>query len=67
MLSMKEAAARLGVSQKTLRRWADVGRVPVVRLPSGYRRFTVEMIEQVERQMGLDPERRATRPQAEQP
>lgn len=41
-----EAAARmLGVHANTLRRWADEGIVPHIRLPSGYRRFEVEELE----------------------
>ncbi len=54
LLTISQAAARLGVHQKTLRSWADKGLVPVVRLPSGYRRFRPGDIEQMRRQMGLD-------------
>jgi molybdopterin-binding protein len=32
---MSEAAALLGVSSDTLRRWAEAGRVPTTTLPSG--------------------------------
>ena len=32
---MSEAAELLGVSSDTLRRWAEAGRVPTTRLPSG--------------------------------
>lgn len=39
LLTISEAARQLGVHQNTLRTWADRGMVPVVKLPSGYRRF----------------------------
>lgn len=35
-----EAARRLGVGTSTLRRWADEGKVPHTRLPSGRLRFS---------------------------
>jgi excisionase family DNA binding protein len=46
-----EAAAMLGVHQNTLRRWANAGKVPHIRLPSGQRRWTAEQIEQIKRSM----------------
>lgn len=39
LLTTGEAAARLGVSSNTLRRWADDRRIKHVRLPSGRLRF----------------------------
>ncbi len=51
LLTIGQAAARLGVHVNTLRGWVDRGLVPAVKLPSGYRRFTVEQIEQIERDM----------------
>ena len=54
LLTISEAAARLGVSVGTLRTWADMGLVKVVRLPSGYRRFTEEAIQQKRQEMGLE-------------
>ena len=51
MLTIGEAARELRVSQKTLRAWADKGLVPHVRLPSGYRRFTQEQIEEIRQGM----------------
>lgn len=38
-LTTGEAADVLGVSDETLRRWADDRKVRHVRLPSGHRRF----------------------------
>lgn len=54
LLNIGEAAKRLGVSTGTLRAYADKGDVPVVRLPSGHRRFRPEDIDRVRRDMGLD-------------
>jgi len=56
LLTTAQAAARLGVHPDTLRGWADKGLVPVVRLPSGYRRFRPQDIARVRRAMGLEDE-----------
>jgi excisionase family DNA binding protein len=53
LLGITEAAKQLGVHPKTLRSWVDKGLVPAVKLPSGYRRFTAEQIEDIKEQMGL--------------
>jgi excisionase family DNA binding protein len=53
LLTIAQAAARLGVHQNTLRGWVDKGLVPAVRLPSGYRRFTEEQVAAIRKQMGL--------------
>ena len=45
-LSTSQAAAALGVSLGTIRRWADMGYLESYRTPSGQRRFSVEQIEQ---------------------
>lgn len=44
-MTVGEAARRLGVSVETVRRWADAGRIRVVVLPSGHRRFYASDIE----------------------
>lgn len=41
-LELSEAAEFLGIHFTTLRRWADDGEVPHVRMPSGRRRFILE-------------------------
>lgn len=38
-LTTTEAAARLGVSQRSIIRWADSGRLPSWRTPGGQRRI----------------------------
>ena len=55
LLTISQAAARLGVHQNTLRTWADKGLVAHVKLPSGYRRFTAAEIARLRREMGLEP------------
>jgi excisionase family DNA binding protein len=43
-LSLQEASALLGVATSTLRRWGDIGRVPMRRTLGGHRRFPEEAI-----------------------
>lgn len=38
-MTVGEVARALGTSPETVRRWADAGRIRVVVLPSGHRRF----------------------------
>src|SRR5215213_2638010 len=38
-LSLGQAAKYLGVSERTLRKWADEGRLPAFSTPGGHRRF----------------------------
>lgn len=45
LLTLEEAAARLGVEPSTLEGWADEGRLFFVCEPDGTRRFTVQEIE----------------------
>jgi excisionase family DNA binding protein len=42
-----EGARRLGVSEGTLRRWADNGRLPVFRTPTGQRRFKIADLDEL--------------------
>lgn len=39
LLTSAEAGAVLGVSGKTIARYADTGLLPVITLPTGHRRF----------------------------
>jgi excisionase family DNA binding protein len=54
-LNIVEAARRLGVDQKTLRRWADAGKVPHIRTMGGQRRFQPAVIERIRLEMGYQP------------
>ncbi|MDP9353912.1 MAG: MerR family DNA-binding transcriptional regulator [Chloroflexota bacterium] len=54
LLTISQAAAQLGVHPDTLRAWADKGLVPVVRTPTGYRRFDPEEIDRLRAEMGLE-------------
>ncbi len=44
-LTLREAAALLGVHPATLRAWADAGAIPSFRTPGGHRRFALEDVE----------------------
>lgn len=45
LISIREAARRLGVHDNTVRRYADRGLIRAVRLPSGVRRIRREDVE----------------------
>ncbi len=53
LLGVSEAARQLGVHPATLRAWADKGLIAAVKLPSGYRRFEPEVIDEKRREMGF--------------
>jgi excisionase family DNA binding protein len=53
LLTISQAAARLGVHVDTLRAWADKGLVPVIKTPTGYRRFEPGVIEELREEMGI--------------
>ena len=55
LLSIGEAAERLGVNQKTLRSWADKGLVAHVRTPTGYRLFEPAEIDRLLEAMKVVP------------
>jgi excisionase family DNA binding protein len=46
-LSIGDAAKELGISTKTLRRWADSGKIRSERSPSGQRRFFLVDIKRI--------------------
>ena len=50
LLSVSEAAERLGVHVSTVRRWTSDGTLPEVRTPGGHRRFPVEAVERLRRE-----------------
>lgn len=45
-LTVSQAAAELGVSVATVRRWSNAGYLKGYRTPGGQRRFTHEQIEE---------------------
>lgn len=45
-LNVSEAAAFLGVSAASLRKWSDQGLVPVYRTPGGQRRYSPGDLEE---------------------
>ena len=51
IVGISEAASRLGVHQNTIRKWADDGIIPSLRLPSGHRRFEVDELERFKEAM----------------
>ncbi|WP_270027373.1 EAL domain-containing protein [Solirubrobacter phytolaccae] len=53
-VALGEATDVLGVSASTIRRWADTGRIAVVRTPGGHRRFPVAEL----RRLSTGPELR---------
>ena len=44
-LTVSEAAELLGVSENTVRRWADAGHIDAYRTPGGQRRFSTEAMD----------------------
>ncbi len=58
LLSISEAAERLGVNKKTLRAWADKGHIEHVRTPTGYRLFDPEVLEAFAASLRVGPERK---------
>lgn len=55
LLTLKEAAERLGVHPATLRRWSNKGEVLVVVTPGGHRRFPPSEIERLTRRQRGTP------------
>ncbi len=52
-LTPAEAAGILGVSPKTVSRWADAGLLRCIVTLGGHRRFEPEVIQEVATQMGV--------------
>ncbi|MFC7766596.1 helix-turn-helix domain-containing protein [Leucobacter soli] len=44
-IAPREAAALLGISTRTVARWADTGKLHPVTLPSGHRRYRRAEVE----------------------
>ncbi len=54
-LTPGQAARILGVSPKTVNRWANDGRIPCATTLGGHRRFRADVIRQVAEAMGVKP------------
>ena len=54
-MSPGQAARMLGVSPKTVNRWANEGRIPCAVTLGGHRRFRVDVIRAVATSMGVEP------------
>ena len=46
MLSIKETAAYLNVSQDTLRKWDRAGKLRPLKTPGGHRRYDTDMLDE---------------------
>jgi excisionase family DNA binding protein len=51
LLNVGQAAAYLGVSAASLRKWSNQGLVPVYRTPGGQRRFSTDDLDEFMRSM----------------
>ncbi len=51
LLNVGRAAAYLGVSAASLRKWSNDGLLPVYRTPGGQRRYSVEDLDEFMRSM----------------
>jgi len=52
VISPREAAAALGVSESSVKRWCDLGRLEVVKTPGGHRRVPVQSLLRFAREGG---------------
>jgi excisionase family DNA binding protein len=66
-VTLGQAAASLEVSASTLRRWADDGRIRVVRTPGGHRRFPVSELRRLAARRARSVVRVTTLPSAPLP
>lgn len=54
-MSLGAVSRALGITNATLRQWADRGRLPVYRTPGGHRRFLREDVEALMRETSANP------------
>ena len=54
LLSPNQVAKAIGVSESSLKRWADQGRIPTVRTAGGHRRLPVNSVLEFVRDQGLE-------------
>ncbi len=53
LVSTREAAELLAVSESTVRRWCDVGKLNTIRSPGGHRKVPIDSITQLARDLGV--------------
>ena len=53
-LTAGQVAGILGVSPKTVNRWAKEGRIPCAVTLGGHRRFRADVIREIARSMGME-------------
>ena len=51
LMQVRQVARTLGVHENTVRRWEERGLLHAVRLPSGVRRFRLDIVGAVRKQM----------------
>lgn len=44
-MTAREVCARLSITERTLSRWIEAGRITAYRLPGGHRRFTANDVD----------------------
>jgi excisionase family DNA binding protein len=54
LLTGGQAARMLGVSPKTVNRWANDGRIPCAVTLGGHRRFRLDVVRSIAASMGLE-------------
>lgn len=59
LLTVRDAAQRLAIAERTARAWIATGRLPVVRLARRCVRVPTEAVEQLVRGESADEQRRA--------
>jgi excisionase family DNA binding protein len=65
VMTLQQAAATLGVTQSRLRRWSDEGRIAAVRTAGGHRRFPLDAVRRLARELGPAPAVRPLEPPSE--
>ena len=59
-VTVKEAARYLGVSEPTLRKWTDEGRIKTFRTPGGHRRYRYEDLDDFRERQEQRPDESGT-------
>ena len=63
-VTLQAAANALAISPSRLRRWADEGRIPIVRTAGGHRRFPLQAVRRLAAERGVRPSVRPVEPPA---